>query len=149
MRAVLQRVSEACVSVDGKMVGEIGGGILIFLGISRKDTEKEAKYLLDKTLNLRIFEDTAGKMNLSLYDIGGALLVVSQFTLYGDVGKGRRPSFINAAAPERARELYNFFVKEAEKHIKKVATGKFQSMMDVELVNNGPVTIFLDTNKTS
>jgi len=147
MRVVLQRVSRAKVSVDGETVGEIGKGILVLLGISSTDTEKEAIYLLEKTLNLRIFEDAAGKMNLSLLNIKGELLVVSQFTLYADVRKGRRPSFIEAAAPEKANPLYEFFVAEAVKQVKKVATGRFQTMMDVELVNDGPVTILIDSKK--
>ena len=143
----MQRVSRAKVSVDGETVGEIGKGILVLLGISSTDTEKEAIYLLEKTLNLRIFEDAAGKMNLSLLNIKGELLVVSQFTLYADVRKGRRPSFIEAAAPEKANPLYEFFVAEAVKQVKKVATGRFQTMMDVELVNDGPVTILIDSKK--
>ena len=147
MRMVLQRVSRAKVSFDGETVGEIGKGILVLLGISSTDTEKEAIYLLEKTLNLRIFEDAAGKMNLSLLNIKGELLVVSQFTLYADVRKGRRPSFIEAAAPEKANPLYEFFVAEAVKQVKKVATGRFQTMMDVELVNDGPVTILIDSKK--
>jgi D-tyrosyl-tRNA(Tyr) deacylase len=147
MRAVLQRVSRARVTVGGETVGEIGKGILVFLGVARDDTEKAALYLLEKTLNLRIFEDAEGKMNLSLPEIGGELLVVSQFTLYGDARKGRRPSFIEAAAPAEANRLYEFFVSEARKQIEKVATGKFQAMMDVELVNDGPVTILLDSAK--
>jgi len=147
MRAVIQRVSRAKVSVEGEMIGEIGKGILVLLGISSTDTEKEAIYLLEKTLNLRIFEDAAGKMNLSLLNIKGELLVVSQFTLYADVRKGRRPSFIEAAAPEKANPLYEFFVAEAVKQVKKVATGRFQTMMDVELVNDGPVTILIDSKK--
>jgi len=147
MRAVIQRVSRAKVSVEGEAVGEIGNGILIFLGISREDSEREASYLLEKSLNLRIFEDADEKMNLSLLEIKGELLVVSQFTLYGDVRKGRRPSFIEAAAPEKADELYKYFVAEARKQIPKVETGRFQAMMDVELVNDGPVTILLDSSK--
>ncbi|HSK70689.1 MAG TPA: D-aminoacyl-tRNA deacylase [Pyrinomonadaceae bacterium] len=147
MRAVIQRVSRAKVSVDGEITGEIGRGILILLGVSRKDSEKEANYILEKTLNLRIFEDEDGKMNLSLLDIGGEMLVVSQFTLYGDARRGRRPSYIEAALPEQAENLYNFFVSEARKQIAKVETGKFQAMMDVELVNDGPVTILLDSDK--
>lgn len=148
MRAVLQRVSRAKVTVKGEVTGEIGKGILVLLGVSREDSEKEAVYLLEKTLNLRIFEDENDKMNLSLLDVAGELLVVSQFTLYGDARKGRRPSYIEAAAPERASELYEYFVSEARKKLKKVATGRFQAMMDVELVNDGPVTILLDTDKT-
>ncbi|MDQ3801866.1 MAG: D-aminoacyl-tRNA deacylase [Acidobacteriota bacterium] len=147
MRAVLQRVSRAKVTVGGETVGEIGKGILILLGVAREDTENEAVYLLEKTLNLRIFEDAEGKMNLSLLDIKGELLVVSQFTLYGDARKGRRPSFIEAAAPAEANRLYEFFAREARKQIAKVETGKFQAMMDVELVNDGPVTILLDSAK--
>ena len=147
MRCVIQRVSRAKVSVKKEIVGEIGKGILVLLGVSGEDTEKEAVYLLEKTLNLRIFEDADGKMNLSLLDIKGELLIVSQFTLYGDTRKGRRPSFIEAAKPEKADELYKFFVSEAKKQIKKVATGRFQAMMDVELVNDGPVTILIDSAK--
>jgi len=148
MRAVLQRVSRAKVTVEGEITGEIGKGILVLLGVSREDSEKEAVYLLEKTLNLRIFEDENDKMNLSLLDVAGELLVVSQFTLYGDARKGRRPSYIEAAAPERANRLYEFFVSEASKRLARVATGRFQAMMDVELVNDGPVTILLDTDKT-
>ena len=147
MRAVIQRVRRAKVTVDGEMTGEIGQGILILLGVSKNDSEKEALYLLEKTLNLRIFEDSEGKMNLSLSDIKGELLVVSQFTLYGDARKGRRPSFIDAAAPAEAHRLYEFFVSEARQQISKVGTGRFQAMMDVELVNDGPVTILLDSDK--
>lgn len=147
MRAVLQRVSRAKVSVDGETIGEIGNGILLLLGVSRSDAEKEADYILEKAVNLRVFDDEEGKMNLSLLDIKGDLLVVSQFTLYGDVRKGRRPSYIEAAAPERANALYEYFVGEARKHLSKVETGKFQAMMDVELVNDGPVTILLDSSK--
>lgn len=147
MRAVLQRVSRAKVSVNGETVGEIGNGILVLLGVAREDEKQDALYLLEKMLNLRIFEDADGKMNLSLLDIKGDLLVVSQFTLYGDTRKGRRPSFIEAAAPEKANFLYEFFVAEARKQIQNVQTGRFQAMMDVELVNDGPVTILLDSKK--
>ncbi|MDQ3181082.1 MAG: D-aminoacyl-tRNA deacylase [Acidobacteriota bacterium] len=147
MRAVLQRVSRAKVLVDGEIVGKIGKGILVLLGISRADSEKEVIYILEKTLNLRVFEDAHEKMNLSLLDIKGDLLVVSQFTLYGDARRGRRPSFIEAAAPEKANFLYEFFVKEARNQIENVETGRFQALMDVELVNNGPVTILLDSEK--
>ena len=147
MRAVLQRVSRAKVTIDGEIVGEIGSGILVLLGVAGEDTEKEAVYLVEKTLNLRIFEDAEDKMNLSLLDIKGELLVVSQFTLYGDARRGRRPSFIEAAAPDEANRLYEFFVAQARKQIAKVETGKFQAMMDVELVNDGPVTILLDSAK--
>jgi D-tyrosyl-tRNA(Tyr) deacylase len=147
MRAVLQRVSRASVIVDGEVTGEIGKGILVLLGVARGDAEAEALFLLEKTLNLRIFEDIEGKMNLSLLDISGGLLVVSQFTLYGDARKGRRPSFIEAAAPAEANRLYEYFVAEARRKIDRVGTGRFQAMMDVELVNDGPVTILLDSSK--
>ncbi len=147
MRSVIQRVSRAKVTVNGEITGEIGKGILVFLGVSGEDSEKEANYLLEKILNLRIFEDSDGKMNLSLLEMNGEMLVVSQFTLYGDARKGRRPSFIKAAAPEKANRLYEFFVSEARKQIARVQTGRFQAMMDVELVNDGPVTILLDSDK--
>jgi len=147
MRAVVQRVSRARVTVDGKVTGEIGQGVLLLLGVAGTDTEDDARYLVDKTLNLRIFEDADGKMNLSLLDVKGGLLVVSQFTLYGDTRRGRRPSFIDAAPPERANELYELFVSESRKQINEVATGLFQAMMDVELVNDGPVTILIDSEK--
>ena len=147
MRIVLQRVSEAKVTVDKKIVGAIGQGLLVLLGVSHEDAEKDALYLLEKTLNLRIFEDDAEKMNLSLLDVKGEMLVVSQFTLYGDTRKGRRPSFIDAAPPEKANRLYKYFVAEAKKQIARVETGTFQAMMDVSLVNSGPVTILLDSTK--
>ena len=147
MRAVVQRVSRASVTVGSEITGEIGKGLLVLLGVSVRDTEKDAAYLADKVLNLRIFEDAEEKMNLSLLDIKGELLVVSQFTLYGDVTRGRRPSFIDAAPPERANHLYEVFVAEAGKQIDGVQTGRFQAMMDVELVNDGPVTILLDSEK--
>lgn len=148
MRAVVQRVTRAKVSVGKEIVGEIGRGVLVLLGVSVRDSDKDAVYLAEKVLNLRIFEDAENKMNLSLLDIKGQLLVVSQFTLYGDATRGRRPSFIDAAPPERANRLYETFVAEARKQITKVATGRFQAMMDVELVNDGPVTILLDSEKT-
>ncbi len=147
MRAVIQRVSRAKVSVENEVIGEIGKGILILLGVADGDSETDAVYLLDKTVNLRIFEDADDKMNLSLLEIKGDLLVVSQFTLYGDARKGRRPSFIKAAAPAEAKRLYDFFVSEARKQIGVVETGKFQAMMNVELVNDGPVTILLDSER--
>lgn len=147
MRAVVQRVSRAKVSVGREIVGEIGRGVLVLLGVSVRDSDKDAAYLADKVLNLRIFEDAEAKMNLSLLDVRGQLLVVSQFTLYGDATRGRRPSFIDAAPPERANRLYEKFVSEARKQVAKVGTGRFQAMMDVELVNDGPVTILLDSEK--
>ncbi|MEZ5346775.1 MAG: D-aminoacyl-tRNA deacylase [Pyrinomonadaceae bacterium] len=148
MRAVLQRVSEAKVSVENEIIGEISNGLLIFLGVSREDSEIEAKSLLNKIVNLRIFSDADGKMNLSVLDVNGELLIVSQFTLYGDARKGTRPSYIRAGDPESANRLYEYFISEAKTRIGKVATGKFQAMMDVQLTNDGPVTILLDTEKT-
>lgn len=146
MRAVVQRVTSASVTVDSKITGQIGNGLLILLGVSREDTEKDVHYLVEKIAGLRIFDDADGKMNLSIVETAGAILAVSQFTLYGDTRKGRRPSYIDAAAPERANELYELFVAEARKHVK-VETGVFQAMMQVELVNDGPVTILLDSTK--
>jgi len=147
MRAVVQRVSRAKVTVGDEVTGQIGKGLLVLLGVSVRDTDKDAIYLVDKILNLRVFEDAQDKMNLSLLDIKGELLVVSQFTLYGDVTRGRRPSFIDAAPPERANHLYEAFVGAAGKQVANVQTGRFQAMMDVELVNDGPVTILLDSEK--
>ena len=149
MRAVLQRVTRAKVTVDGEITGEIGAGILVLLGVGLSDTEKDASYLVDKIVNLRIFDDDSGKMNRSLADMGRGLLVVSQFTLYADARKGRRPSYVGAAAPAEANRLYEYFVTEARKHLSKVETGRFQAMMDVELVNDGPVTIILDSKQTN
>lgn len=148
MRAVVQRVSRAKVTVDEQIVGEIGRGLLVLLGVAEPDTKPNADYLVEKILNLRIFEDSDEKMNLSLLDSKGELLVVSQFTLYGDTRRGRRPSFINAAAPDKANELYEYFVTKSRMQVANVETGKFQAMMDVELVNDGPVTIILDSEKT-
>ena len=148
MRAVVQRVSRARVTVGDEVAGEIGKGLLVLLGVSNKDVEKDADHLTEKILNLRIFEDANDKMNLSLLDIEGELLVVSQFTLYGDTRRGRRPSFIDAARPEEANRLYEYFVSSCRRHVKGVGTGRFQAMMDVELVNDGPVTIILDSEKT-
>lgn len=145
MRAVLQRVSRARVTVDDETTGEIGAGILVLLGVGKGDSESEAIYLVDKIVNLRIFDDDDGRMNRSVLDIDGGLLVVSQFTLYADTRRGRRPSYITAAAPDEANRLYEFFVNEARKHIGLVETGRFQAMMDVELVNDGPVTIILES----
>lgn len=147
MRAVAQRVSKAKVSVEDETVGRIGPGILLLLGIGQGDGESDLKYMLDKTLNLRIFEDENRKMNLSLIDVGKELLVVSQFTLYGDCRKGRRPGFSSSAPPEIAEKLYEQFVKEARLKGIKTQTGRFAAMMDVELVNDGPVTLLLDSNR--
>jgi D-tyrosyl-tRNA(Tyr) deacylase len=147
MRAVVQRVSRAQVSVGNEVVGKISRGLLVLLGVSRTDTESDADYLLSKIIGLRVFEDAEGKMNLSLTDIAGALLVVSQFTLYGDVRRGKRPSFDEAAPPAHARQLYELFVDKARASGMKCETGRFQEMMDVELVNDGPVTILLDSTK--
>jgi D-aminoacyl-tRNA deacylase len=147
LRAVIQRVKNASVTVESEIMGKIEKGLLVLLGVSNVDTEKDAIYLVEKTINLRIFEDANDKMNLSLLDIQGELLVVSQFTLYGDTRKGRRPSFIEAAPPDKANQLYEYFVSEASKQLSRVETGKFQTMMDVELINDGPVTILLDSKK--
>lgn len=147
MKAVLQRVKSASVTVDGSVVGRIHKGLLVLLGVSATDTAGEADVLLDKILNLRIFDDADGKMNLSLTDVGGYLLVVSQFTLLADARKGRRPSYIKAAKPEDANRLYEYFVEKARSTITNVQTGKFQAMMDVELINDGPVTIILNTDE--
>jgi len=147
MRAVVQRVKSASVTVDGERVSEIGAGVLIFLGVAHEDTTKELEYIANKIVNLRIFEDAAGKMNCSLLETGGAALVVSQFTLYGDCRKGRRPSFINAARPEVANALYEEFITALEKRNVPTQGGTFQAMMDVQLINDGPVTILLDSDK--
>ena len=147
MRAVVQRVTRASVTVDNETVGEIGKGLVVLLGIARDDSKVEAAYLVDKIVNLRIFDDEEGKMNLSVKDTNGGLLIVSQFTLYGDVRRGLRPSWIDAAPPEVAEPLYDFFVRQARTAIDVVATGKFQAMMQVELINDGPVTILLDSKK--
>jgi D-tyrosyl-tRNA(Tyr) deacylase len=147
MRGVLQRVTRAAVRVGGETVGEIGPGLVVLLGVARDDEEGDARYLVEKVLNLRVFDDAEGRMNLSVADAGGALLVVSQFTLYGDVRRGRRPSWVEAAPPEKARGLYEFFVAEARRAGARVETGSFRSMMSVELVNDGPVTILVDSRK--
>jgi len=147
MRAVVQRVTRAKVTVDEKVVGEIGKGLVVLLGIARDDTKVEAAYLVDKIAALRIFDDEEGKMNLSIKDVNGALLIVSQFTLYGDVRRGLRPSWIDAAPPEVAEPLYDFFVRQAGTSVDEIATGSFRAMMQVELVNDGPVTILLDSKK--
>ena len=148
MRAVIQKVTKANVTVNKQNIGKINSGLLLFLGVSRDDTINDAKYLLEKTINLRIFEDTDDKMNLSLLDVKGELLVVSQFTLYADCRHGRRPSFTEAASPEIANELYLEFVNMAKNKGIKVEVGKFRADMLVELTNDGPVTILLDSKKT-
>ena len=145
MRALVQRVSEASVEVDGESVGTIGPGLLILLGISRDDGEDEARYMVGKTVNLRIFNDEAGKFNHSALDIGAELLIVSQFTLYGDTRKGRRPSFLDAALPDKAEELYLRTAELFRETRLNVQTGTFQAHMMVSLTNDGPVTIMLDT----
>jgi D-aminoacyl-tRNA deacylase len=148
VRAVVQRVSRARVTVGDETTGEIGKGLLVLLGVAQEDNEAAADYLVDKVVGLRVFEDADGKMNLSVADAGGAVLVVSQFTLYGDVRRGKRPSFDRAARPERASELYEYFVGKVRAAELQCETGRFQAMMDVELVNDGPVTILLDSEKT-
>ncbi|MGC2111002.1 MAG: D-aminoacyl-tRNA deacylase [Candidatus Korobacteraceae bacterium] len=147
MRAVVQRVSRASVRVGEEITGEIGTGLLVLLGVAQEDSERDADYLAEKIAGLRIFEDDAGKMNLSVADVGGAVLAVSQFTLFGDVRRGKRPSFDAAARPERARELYEYFVGRVRELGLRCETGRFQEMMEVELVNTGPVTILLDSKK--
>ncbi len=147
MRAVVQRVSRAKVTVGGEITGEIGLGLLVLLGVGAGDTRAEADYLAEKTIGLRIFEDAGGKMNLSVVEVGGAVLVVSQFTLYGDARRGKRPSFDAAAAPDVARDLYEYFVERVRGAGLRSETGRFQETMQVELVNDGPVTILLDSAK--
>jgi len=143
----LQRVTRARVTVEAETVGEIGSGLVVLLGIAGDDTEQDVKYLVEKIATLRVFEDTEGRMNLSVVETGGALLIVSQFTLYGDVRRGRRPSWSEAAPPEVAEPLYESFVAEARRLVGRVATGSFRRVMQVELVNDGPVTILLDSRK--
>lgn len=147
MRAVVQRVSRARVTVNAETTGEIGLGLLVLLAVGAGDTRADADYLAEKTIGLRIFEDAGGKMNLSVGEVGGALLVVSQFTLYGDARRGKRPSFDAAAPPALARELYEYFVERIRAAGLRAETGRFQETMQVELVNQGPVTILLDSSK--
>ena len=147
MRAVVQRVSSARVTVDGRLVGEIGQGLLVLLGASCSDDQDDVVYVVRKILGLRIFQNSDGKMDLSIAEVNGAVMVVSQFTLYGDVRKGRRPSFDEAAPPESARPLYDSVIEGIRDVGVKVATGEFGAMMDVSLVNNGPVTLLVDSAK--
>ena len=149
MKALLQRVTEASVSIGGEVVGRIGRGLVILVGVASEDTEKDAQYLAQKTVNLRIFPDEAGRFNLSALDVKGELLVVSQFTLLADTRKGRRPSFIEAAPPAQAEELFERFVEQACATGLKVETGRFQQYMHVEIHNDGPVTILLDSREKS
>ncbi|HZM87717.1 MAG TPA: D-aminoacyl-tRNA deacylase [Blastocatellia bacterium] len=147
MRAVVQRVTEARVEIDGETIGEIGAGFLVLLGVARDDNPADADYLAEKIANLRVFDDDEGKMNRSILKTGGAMLVVSQFTLYGDVRRGRRPSYSDAAEPEKANQLYEYFVARVRSRGVTVETGVFQAMMKVGLTNDGPVTILLDSRK--
>ena len=147
MRAVVQRVEHAQVTVNGEVTGKIDRGLLVFIGVAEGDVEAEAEYLADKIVGLRVFEDENGKMNLAVADVGGAVLAVSQFTLYGDVRRGKRPSFDAAAPPEKARSLYEHFVRRIRATGLRCETGRFQEMMQVELVNDGPVTILIDSDK--
>ncbi|ABR31164.1 D-tyrosyl-tRNA(Tyr) deacylase [Thermosipho melanesiensis] len=148
MRAVVQRVNSANVDVNGKIIGKIKKGLLVLLGVGKNDTESDAEYLVNKILNLRIFDDNKGKMNLSLLDIKGDILIVSQFTLYGDCRRGRRPSYSDSASPEKAKKLYEYFVEKIRKEYNiKVETGEFGAYMKVNLENDGPVTLLLDSKK--
>lgn len=147
MRAVVQKVSSSKVTVDGEVVGQINQGLMVLLGVTHDDTSKDVEYMVDKVTNLRIFEDEEGKMNLSLKDVGGEILAVSQFTLYGDARRGRRPSFSDAARPEVANPLYEEFIEKVKNQGIKVGTGKFGAHMMVDLTNDGPVTILLESRK--
>ena len=147
MKAVIQRVESASVSVDGSEISRIGAGLLVLLGVEKGDSEKDADFLLDKIIHLRIFEDGEGKMNRSLADVSGELLVVSQFTLLADCRKGRRPSFTDAADPAQATALYEYMLSRAKEKVARVGEGRFQTTMKVELVNSGPVTILLDSRR--
>src|SRR5215203_1427036 len=148
MRAVVQRVKRANVTIDGQSVGEIENGLVVLLGVASDDSKEDADYLVSKIVALRIFDDAEGRMNVSVKDAGGGLLVVSQFTLYGDVRRGLRPSWSDAAAPDVAEPLYDYFVESSRKLLGRVETGSFRKMMQVELVNDGPVTILLDSRRT-
>jgi D-aminoacyl-tRNA deacylase len=145
MRLLIQRVSEAKVAVNASTIGSIGTGLLVFIGVSLSDSREDADYLLDKLAGIRIFPDAAGKMNLNIEQAGGSLLVISQFTLFADCRRGRRPSFDQAAPPEQARNLYEYFIEQARRLPVPVETGKFQETMQVELINQGPVTIWIDS----
>lgn len=147
MRAVVQRVTSGSVAVDGGIVGSIGKGFVVLLGVSEQDTPEDLHYMVDKIINLRIFEDQDEKMNLSLLDVKGEMLVISQFTLYGDCRKGRRPNFMKAARPEKAEALYNEFVNRCREMKVKTETGTFQAYMQVNIVNDGPVTVIVDSEK--
>jgi D-aminoacyl-tRNA deacylase len=147
MRAVIQRVTEASVEISNEVVSRIDGGLLVLLGVARDDANKDADYLAEKSVNLRVFVDDAGKMNRSLLETSGAMLVVSQFTLYGDTRRGRRPSYSDAAEPEKANQLYEYFVERVRSFGVTVETGAFQATMKVSLTNDGPVTILLDSRK--
>jgi D-tyrosyl-tRNA(Tyr) deacylase len=147
MRAVIQRVENASVKVRNKELSSIDKGMLVFLGVAKEDSETDADYILEKAVNLRIFEDEDNKMNLSLLDIGGAMIIVSQFTLLGNCVKGRRPSFVDAEEPQKANRLYEYFVSKAKEKVNHIGTGQFQEMMKIELINDGPVTMLLDSKK--
>jgi D-aminoacyl-tRNA deacylase len=148
LRLVVQRVKQASVRIQNETVGEIGPGLLIFLGVGQDDTEEDVRYLVEKVLHLRIFADSQSRLNLSLTDIRGSLMIVSQFTLWGDCRKGRRPSFAHSAPPEKAEPLYRLFIQQAAKSGLTVASGRFQEMMEVRLINDGPVTLLLDSRKS-
>ena len=148
MRAVIQRVIRASVEIDGQITGSISNGLVVFLGIHKSDGDKQINWMLEKILNLRVFPDPSGKMNISLADINAEMLIVSQFTLYGDCRKGRRPGYSEAAPPELASSIYERFIKKADQSGIRIATGTFQAMMHVNLVNDGPVTLLLDSDKT-
>lgn len=148
MRAVVQRVTKSSVEVEGEKIGEVGMGYMVLLGVGNEDTTEDADYLARKIVNLRVFEDEEGKMNKSILDVGGEMLVISQFTLYGDARKGNRPSFSTAARPETGNELYEYFTSQVENHGIRVEKGSFGAHMDVSLVNSGPVTILFDSKRT-